>query len=232
MQVFDVIVQAIPQSSERLRPYTIGVSGIDAAGKSSFSRELAQYLRQRGYHVVLVHLDDFHNPRHVRRGCGEPAPECYYRYTFDFDKLIGSILEPMRELSQLECQLTLLDLATDQYTVVRQYCINPKSVVIVEGVFLFQERLLPYFDLRVFIQISFDECLRRAVKRDVKLFGGAEEVVRRYRAKYIPGQQLHMERDQPLQKTDLTITSCSGSWFLAERRMNVNVSVDQDCSYY
>lgn len=224
MQVFDAIVQAIPQTSER--PYSIGVSGIDAAGKSSFSRELAQYLRQRGYHVVLVHLDDFHNPRHVRRGCGEPAPECYYRYTFDFDKLIGSILEPMRELSQLECQLTLLDLETDQYTVARQYCINPKSIVIVEGVFLFQEKLLPYFDLRVFIQISFDECLRRAVKRDVKLFGSAEEVVRRYRAKYIPGQMLHMEKDQPLQQADLIVRSSSEGWYFAREEECVDGSTN------
>ena len=46
------------------------------------------------------------------------------------------------------------------------------------------------WDLKIFVQVGPEESLRRALDRDVELFGSPEEVERRYRTRYLPGQQL------------------------------------------
>jgi uridine kinase len=66
------------------------------------------------------------------------------------------------------------------------------GVTIVDGVFLLRPELRDAWDYRIFVSISFDEVLRRALERDVARFGSREEVERRYRTRYIPGQQLYL----------------------------------------
>ena len=57
--------------------------------------------------------------------------------------------------------------------------------------------LRPQADRHVFVSVGFEEILRRAVLRDAHRFGSAEEVERRYRTRYIPGQRLYLAATRP-----------------------------------
>ena len=52
-----------------------------------------------------------------------------------------------------------------------------------------------------------EERLRRALERDLDLFGSPEEVERRYRARYLPGQLLYLADARPLDHADFVVTN-------------------------
>ena len=53
---------------------------------------------------------------------------------------------------------------------------------------LFRPPLDKLFDYKIFLDISFQEVLRRAAKRDVPKYGDA--ILDRYKQRYIPAQQI------------------------------------------
>ena len=79
------------------------------------------------------------------------------------------------------------------------------AVLIFDGVFLLRPELIDSWDLSVFVSVGFDETLRRALERDVQLFGSREEVERRYRNRYIPGQRLYFAAVRPTEVADLVV---------------------------
>jgi uridine kinase len=81
------------------------------------------------------------------------------------------------------------------------------GIAIVDGIFLLRPELRAEWDYRVFVSISFDEVLRRALDRDVALFGSRHEVERRYLTRYIPGQQLYLARARPVDAADVLVVN-------------------------
>ena len=61
-RVLAAVAAAIDAARRPGRPVVVGVTGIDASGKSHLTAELAALLRGRGTAVQVVHVDDFHHP--------------------------------------------------------------------------------------------------------------------------------------------------------------------------
>lgn len=99
--------------------------------------------------------------------------------------------------------LTLLDLDTDLYINRKEYTIESDSLVLFEGVLLYRPPLEEFIDYKIFLDIGFDEMLRRAEARDVPRFGA--EILAKYREKYIPVQKKYLEMYKPREKSDLVI---------------------------
>jgi uridine kinase len=78
-------------------------------------------------------------------------------------------------------------------------------VLLLEGVFLLRPTLQPYWDDSLFVQAGFDVTLRRAMQRDLYLFGTAEKTGHRYRTRYIPGQQLYLSQVRPEGLADVIV---------------------------
>jgi len=185
-------------------PFVIGINGIDASGKTMFSKDLAGFLIGQGYCVQLVHVDDFHKPKKFRYK-GHSEAENYYYRSIDFERLVRDLLDPIVQKQELDVELTLLDLNSDQYTLSRRYVVNRNSIVIVEGVFLFKKDLLEYFDFKIFLDISFSESVRRALARDEHIPAG--QVEDRYAEKYHAGQKLYFRLHDPKGSADITINN-------------------------
>ena len=79
----------------------------------------------------------------------------------------------------------------------RAGCGLRSGVLLVDGVFLLRPELRDAWDFTVFVSASAGEILRRALGRDLELFGSADEVERRYRVRYIPGQELYLAKALP-----------------------------------
>lgn len=65
-----------------------------------------------------------------------------------------------------------------------------------------RKRLLLLIE-KIFLDISFDEVLKRAAKRDLSLLG--KDVIEKYNNKYIPIPKLYIEKYNPKILSDIII---------------------------
>ena len=200
--IYYKVSNAIMNSKKKDRPLIAGINGIDTSGKTIFSKELANYLEKNGFHVQTIHMDDFHNPSEIRYKDSNPILS-YIHNAFNLNCIETELLKPAISDGMLEKELTLLELETNEFNIIKKYEISPDTVVLVEGVLLYREPIDKYFDLRIYLDISFDEVLNRASIRDGYLMG--ETVVEKYQQKYIPIQKWYIEKYQPMKKSAIII---------------------------
>jgi uridine kinase len=195
------LVQAVRDARYRLgRTTIVGISGIDCAGKSTLTRRLADELRSAGEDVVVIGGDGFNRPRSER----SPRPAKDPDYGFAYDQLIRELLEPARTGGRVEARLRVKDWERDAWAE-QDYAVEPGAIVLVEGVFLFRPEVVPVLDLKVWLEISFDDALARALERDADAMGGEPGVRERYATRYFPGQRAHLERDRPHEQADVVL---------------------------
>ena len=200
--IYDKITGEIAARKTVDRAFIIGVTGIDCAGKSWFAEGLDGFLRERGTATQLVKIDDFHQPAAVRHA-GETRDEDHYRRIregreFDFERLVTEVLRPACEGTPFTARIQAVDWRSD-VTGTRDLAITPRTVLIVEGVFLFLETVRPYLDYVVFLDVGEAECLRRARRRD------PAAVYRKYAARYLPAALAHLAEYPPGRCADLTV---------------------------
>jgi uridine kinase len=178
----------------QVQPVRVAVDGPDAAGKTTFADELAAVLAPHRP-VTRLSIDDFHHPPEIRARRGQLSAEGYYLDAFD-----------------LPAVRTALDRAVTATAA--------GAIVVVDGVFLHRAELGNAWDLAVYLHIDPEETLRRALVRDLELFGDEDRVVERYTHRYLPAQALYRERDRPLERSHLVVdhTDPADPRILTDRR--------------
>ena len=71
--------------------------------------------------------------------------------------------------------------------------------------FLQRPELDAHWELRIYLHIPTAESLRRGVARDQGWMGGAAEAERRYRTKYLPGEQRYQAEVRPRERAHVVI---------------------------
>jgi len=175
------VITALAGLISPARVLRVAVDGPDTAGKSTLAAELARALAGVR-EVIVASVDGFHNPRSVRYRRGSLSAEGYYEDAFDYDAVETSVLRHQPERQAAE-----------------------GVVLLFEGVFLLRPRLRDLWDLSIFLDVSPDEVLRRALVRDVELFGSPDTVRERYRLRYLPAQQLYRAEASPTRRADVVI---------------------------
>lgn len=194
--LLDLLAQFICQAPQA-HPLRVGIDGIDAAGKTSLADELAAVLRSQGRAVIRATLDGFHNPRAVRYARGPLSPEGYFWNSFNYPLLRQALLDPLGPGGSRAYRTAAYDHRADHPLDLPEQTAPRESVLLFDGVFLFRPELAACFDLKIFLEISFEESLRRALSRDLPVFGSREVIEERYRLRYIPGQQLYFSLCNP-----------------------------------
>lgn len=177
------------------KPLIIGITGQDASGKTHLGRELVDQLKESGIDSVLIQVDDFHRTRAERYDPTMSEPQAYLNRSFDFEKLVSKILDPLSRNAHIDTTLWHLDLATDSHIKERRYVIQPTSVVVVEGVLLLRPDVRKYLDFTVYVHADRESILDRAYIRDVPEQG--DDVMRKYDTKYMPAQREHLDMNPP-----------------------------------
>jgi phosphoglycolate phosphatase len=191
--LFFKLKRAFIDSSKRI----IGINGIDTSGKTQFTDSFSRFLTSLGIANDVLHIDDFHNPREVRRG-GD-----YYDCAFDLDTVATQILKPLRDNGVLDMTLNCLDLDSNKYENERRYSISQKGILLIEGTLLFRSPIIEYLDAKIFLQISFNEALRRAEIRDIPRYG--EKILEEYKTRYLPAQERYFRECHPIKIADVVI---------------------------
>ena len=155
--------------------------------------------------MIRASVDGFHRPRVERHAQGADSPIGYYEDSFDHDALRRALLEPLGPGGDRTFRLATFDYRTDA-TVSAPASVAPDDAILLfDGVFLQRPGLREQFDLCVFLEVSSDVAMRRALDRDRALLGSREEVERRYRTRYLPGQRLYVEAVRPHERADVVV---------------------------
>jgi len=186
-------------------PVRVAIDGVDASGKTTLANELAEWVARLGCPVIRASVDGFHRPRQERHRRGAGSPEGYFYDAFDYPAVRQALLTPLGPKGDRCYRTAAFDFRTD--TPVRsEALIAPENAILLfDGVFLLRPELNDGWDFRIFVDVDFETCLSRACRRDLDLFGSAEETRRRYEQRYIPGQRIYMETVDPRSKADVIV---------------------------
>jgi uridine kinase len=189
----------------RPHPVRVAIDGVDAAGKTVFADVLAPALSALGRPVIRASVEGFHNPAAVRYRRGSLSPEGYFRDSFNYPAMVETLLKPLGPHGSREFRRAVFDFRTDSIVAAPLEHAEGNSVLLFDGVFLLRPELRPHFDFSIFLRADFNITVARAEQRDLELLGTAEEVRRRYRERYVPGQKLYLREVRPEQWASVVI---------------------------
>lgn len=184
-------------------PRRVGLDGIDCAGKTRLADELAALLTSQGHCVIRASLDGFHNSRAVRYGRGSISPLGYYENSFNLNSVLACLLYPLGPSGTRRYKTAVFDHERDTLIETAWQTAVANTILLFDGIFLHRPELLPHWDYTIFVHISFDTALARAIHRDQRLFGSPEQVIQRYESRYFPAQKQYLATSQPTQHANV-----------------------------
>jgi uridine kinase len=186
-------------------PVRVAIDGIDAAGKTTLADALAKVITAEGRPVIRASLDHFQRPRTERYRQGRDSWRGYYEDAFDYPAVLESLLLPLGPGGNRIYRRTVFDYREDRALPAITEHAPDTAVLVCDGVFLLRPELDGQWDYGVFVQVSFETALQRAVARDTPVIGSAEEVERLYLTRYFPAQRHYLELAHPQQKADAIV---------------------------
>ena len=180
--------------------FIVAISGIDASGKGYISQKIKQELSDRNKTVFLENLDGWLNLPSIRFNDRNPA-EHFYKNAFRWQQLKDNILIPYAQNQNIDCQVLYLE-ETWQDFEKREVKIKDYEILILEGIFLFNGDLSPLFDLKIWINCSFETALERALNRNQEGLSTLD-IIKAYNEIFFPAQKIHFQQDRPQQKADI-----------------------------
>lgn len=182
------------------RALLVGISGIDGSGKGFISAKLAGALRARSMNVALINADDWLNLPHICINQENPG-EHFYNHALRLEEMFKRLIFPLRDKGDVDL---VADCGDAKATLHRKhrYRFREIHIVILEGIFLFKPTHRDHFDLKIWIECSFETALERAIARGQEGLPPAE-TRRAFDTIYFPAQRIHLKRDRPNKLADL-----------------------------
>jgi uridine kinase len=184
-------------------PTRVALDGVDGVGKTTLADELVAPVRRFGREVLRASVDGFHNPRSVRYLRGVDSAEGYYLDSFDYAALKSSLLEPLGDARGRAFKTAVFDYRVDARVDAPSRTAPADAILLFDGVFLQRPELDGCWDVAVWVDAPFEVTVSRAVARDAARGGDGEATRKKYRDRYVPGQQIYMRRCHPRERADV-----------------------------
>lgn len=193
------------QNMKREHPLRIGVNGVDCSGKTTLCDMLAKRLESMGRHVIRASIDGFHQPKAIRYKRGSHCPEGYYRDTHNKQAIMDCLLTPLSPGGDLNYRKAVFDYKTDSPVDSPLQQARKDSILIMDGILLFQPEFADHWDLKIFLEVDYEEITRRALKRDGDYLGSEQDILKKYHERYKPGNELYFREAKPREQADIII---------------------------
>ena len=177
----------------------VGISGIDASGKGYLTAKLDERLRSAGWNTAAISADDWLTLPDVCIDPERPA-ERFYEAALRCDEMFDQLITPLRRDRRIDVIANCGDAKTTVHREHR-YFFNDIDIVLLEGIFLFKIAYRDQFDLKVWVDCSFETALERAIARGQE---GLNPLATRqaFETIYFPAQRLHFQKDHPRKAAD------------------------------
>lgn len=195
-------IQARRRDIDPGRSLLVGLSGIDASGKGYVANQIVCRLWQQSIHAVPINIDGWLNLPAARFSSINPG-EHFYHHAIRFPELFSQLVQPLRAARSIRLEADFAEETASEYRK-HNYSFTDVDVIVLEGVFLFKREFLDYYDLRVWVDCSFETALKRAINRGQEHLPAAE-TIKAYDNIYFPAQLFHFKRDHPRAHADLII---------------------------
>ncbi|MGD9562063.1 MAG: uridine kinase [Pyrinomonadaceae bacterium] len=188
----------------------IGICGGTGSGKTTIARKIVESVGARN--VVLIEQDSYY------RNLADMPLDERHQANFDHPDAIDSemlVNHLMRIKQGLSIEMPLYDFVTHTRSE-KIEMIEPKPVVIVEGILIFAEpRVLDLLDLRIFVDTPDDVRLMRRLRRDINERGRTfERTLEQYERTIRP---MHFEFVEPSKRhADIIIPEGSNTGITVE----------------
>jgi len=181
-----------------------GISGIDASGKGYLSSRLDAELKRQGMRTALIGVDGWLNLPHVRFSDTDPARH-FYDHALRQDEMFDRLVLPLKQNRSVK---VTANFAEETATVFRpvEYGFRDIDIILLEGIFLFKPQFARHFDLRIWVECTFETALTRAVERSQE--GLTKDLtIEAYSRIYFPAQLIHIEYDRPIESADILLNN-------------------------
>ena len=202
----DLIESALARIG-RTRSALLALSGIDGSGKGHVARLLAQRLGARNLRTVVISVSRWLNPPKLWCATRDPAGH-FYRHAVRFDEMFSTLVLPLRDTRSVLVEATVPDEIETSHLKL-QYQFSDVDVILLEGIYLFKRQYVHHYDLRVWIDCSFQTALERAVARAQVDRRSVQDTAQAYETIYFPAQLEHLARDTPREAADALIANDS-----------------------
>jgi len=197
------LISAIIQKRKALSPrkaLLVGISGIDAAGKGFVTARVADSLQKCGIRLAVINSDGWLNLPPVRFHRQDPARD-FYENAIRFEEMFERVILPLRGTRGVSVEA---DFAEETAMTFRKhrYAFRNIDAILLEGIFLFKPKYRGHFDLKIWIDCSFERALKNAIERGQEGLS-REETVRSFETIYFPAQRIHLARDNPRETADI-----------------------------
>ena len=199
-RVLNVVARQIVRLSPE-RIVRVAIDGVDGAGKTTFSNELADVIRTLGRPVIQASVDGFHNPRAVRYRRGRSSPEGYFEDSYDYAAVKACLLDPLSPGASRRYRTAVFDHVTDAPVSVPERQAPSSSILLFDGIFLHRPELRPYWDASIFLQVDFAVSVERCASRD----GSSPDVHATANRRYVEGHRLYLLACEPAKRATLII---------------------------
>ena len=182
------ILALVKEASVPGRTTLVAIDGLTCAGKSTLADQVAGGLQD----AAVVGLDSFYRPLATEERTTLGPQESYDRY-FDWERLRREVLVPLSMHSR--ARYRRYDWVTD--SIAEWHEIEPRGVVIVEGVYSTRPELRPYFGVTVYVDAPREVRLARLLDR------GYPDIS--WVAHWMAGEDWYAEHLQPTRQVALVV---------------------------
>lgn len=202
--IVEHIINKIKQT-KKSKPIIIAFDGVDTSGKTTLADAIDLSMRKQNvFEPIRVQIDRFHNPKEIRTQKGDLSPEGFFYDSFNLSAIYENIINPIK--TGTKTIITgIYDYRIEQHIEEYRIPINNNSVILFDGIFMHRDELYKNWDLSIFLDISFETVLKRAIKRDIDLFSSEENIKKRYLCRYIPGEEIYLNSCNPKKRAHIVI---------------------------
>jgi len=186
-------------------PTLVAIDGMVAAGKTRIAKELIFPLQRSKRQIISVSLDDFQNPVQIRYRRGRDSAEGYYYDAYNYETFLEAVVNPLQPEGDRRIRRTLISFNASLEVQPEYITVAEDAIILCEGVFLMRPELFDFWDLRIFVDITLETALQRAVEREILEVGSYEKVRQIYEKRFFAGQRIYFDRCRPLQRVDMII---------------------------